>query len=278
MAAATLATVAREDAGGGTTWATEGFAHQRCAGAGGEDDLATNQTFLAAVAHELKVPLTSLSIASEVLAEDAGHLSPPQIRRMARKIQGGALWLLATVENLLCSASIETGRFDVHLRAVSVADIIDDILPVIEPYLEHRDQRLRLTLRGRGYYPHVLADRRRIGQVLVNLIANASKYSPTHTPIDLIVSNRDNRVRVIIADRGPGLPDKEPHRLFEPFFRGMDACHSGNEGVGLGLSITKAIVDAHRGRIGGENRARGGASFWIELASHPAEQRPNSLE
>jgi two-component system sensor histidine kinase KdpD len=276
MAATTLATVARGGDPGGAAWASEGSDHQRRAGAGGRDGPATDRAFLAAVAHELKAPLASLSVASEVLAEDAGQLGPPQIRRMARTIHGSALWLLAAVENLLCNASIEAGRFEVHPRAVSLADIVDDILPVVEPVLGRRDQRLRLSLRGRGSYPCVLADRRRVGQVLVNLIANAGKYGPTATPIDLIVDGRDDRVRVTVADRGPGLPSKEPGRLFEPFFRGADACRSGNEGAGLGLAIAKAIVDAHGGRIGAEDRAQGGARFWIELAPSPADGRPGA--
>jgi two-component system sensor histidine kinase KdpD len=99
----------------------------------------------------------------------------------------------------------------------------------------------------------------------VNLIANASKYSAADTRISVRLTTQDGLVRVAVADRGPGLPQAGGARLFEPFYRGEEAATADPTGVGLGLAIVRAVVDAHGGKVGAANRRSGGANIWIEL-------------
>jgi signal transduction histidine kinase len=113
----------------------------------------------------------------------------------------------------------------------------------------------------------VAADRRRIRQVLVNMIANASKYSPPGKPITVNITAADGAVRVTVADRGPGIPPESRARLFEPYYRTEDAVQTDTSGLGLGLEIVKLIIDAHGGRVGADNRPAGGACVWFELAA-----------
>jgi two-component system sensor histidine kinase KdpD len=134
---------------------------------------------------------------------------------------------------------------------------------VVEPLLAQRGQRLRV--RSRGAAAEVSGDGRRLGQVLVNLILNASKFGEPNSPIDVTLSFSGELVRVAVADRGPGLPEGGAQRLFEAYVRSAAATQSGKEGVGLGLAIVRSIVEAHSGRVGGENRRGGGARFWFEL-------------
>jgi two-component system, OmpR family, sensor histidine kinase KdpD len=218
---------------------------------------------LSAVAHELRATLSALATSSELLFEDLEALDRHQIRGMVSTIHRGALWLQGLVENMLCAASIEEGRFRVHPRPISLLDVVAEAHSLVRPLLERNNQRLRVSARGR--LPHVRADGRRVGQVLVNLISNAVKYTGHGAVLDVTVTARSDEVCIAVADRGRGLPDGDGDRLFEPYYRTDWANESGKEGLGLGLAIVKSIVEAHGGRVGAGNRRGGGARFWFTL-------------
>jgi two-component system sensor histidine kinase KdpD len=220
-------------------------------------------TLLATVAHELRGPLTALATSSELLAEDFLELDPEQVKRMLGAMHRRTVWLQGLVENLLCAASIREGRLNLYRQSLSVNDLLGDAEAVVEPLLAQRGQRLRIKM-PHGV-PEVLADGRRLGQVLVNLILNASKFGPANSPIDVSVIVRNGEVRISIADRGPGVPPQEAPKLFEPYYRAPSTAGSGKDGVGLGLSIVKSIVEAHGGQVGVENRRGGGARFWFSI-------------
>ncbi|MGI9146851.1 MAG: sensor histidine kinase [Chloroflexota bacterium] len=223
-------------------------------------------TVLATVAHELRGPLTALAQSSELLAEDFLQLDPEQIKSMLGAMHRRTLWLQGLVENLLCAATILEGRLKLYRQSLSVSDLLADVDAVVGPLLAQRGQRLRVRI-GAGL-PEVLADSRRLGQVLINLIMNASKFSSAKTPIDLSISIRPGAVRVCVADRGPGVSPDQADRLFEPYYRDPATADSGKDGVGLGLSIVKSIVEAHGGDVGVESRRGGGARFWFSIPAN----------
>ncbi len=222
-------------------------------------------TVLATVAHELRGPLTALATSSELLAEDFAHLDPEQVKSMLEAMHRRTLWLQGLVENLLCAATIREGRLTLYRQSLSMADLVTDVEAVVGPLLAQRGQRLRVRLLSG--VPEVLADGRRLGQVLVNLILNASKFGAPNTSIDVTVAFRHGEVRVAVADRGPGVATEHAQRLFEPYFRAPATAGSGKDGVGLGLSIVKSIIEAHGGQVGVESRRGGGARFWFSVPS-----------
>jgi signal transduction histidine kinase len=220
-------------------------------------------TVLATVAHELRGPLTALATSSELLAEDFLHLDPTQVQGMLAAIHRRTLWLQGLVENLLSAAAIREGRLQLYRQSLTLSDVLADVQAVVEPLLAQRSQRLRIRMSGP--VPEVLADSRRLGQVLVNLILNASKFGPPSSDIEIMVARKGQAVRVTVADRGPGVAPEQAARLFEPYYRAPATAGLGKDGVGLGLSIVKSIVEAHSGRVGVESRRGGGARFWFEL-------------
>jgi signal transduction histidine kinase len=222
--------------------------------------LAPELTVLATVAHELRGPLTALATSSELLAEDFAHLDHEQIKSMLGAIHRRTLWLQGLVENLLCAATIREGRLHLYRQSLSLTDLLTDVDAVVGPILAQRGQRVRIRLAN--HLPEVLADSRRLGQVLINLILNASKFGAPNTPIDVTITKRNGAVRVSVADRGPGVSAAQAQRLFEPYYR---VPGSGVDGVGLGLSIVKSIVEAHGGLVGVDSRRGGGARFWFSV-------------
>src|SRR5215471_11738290 len=140
-------------------------------------------TVLATVAHELRGPLTALATSSELLAEDFSHLDPEQVKHMLGAMHRRTLWLQGLVENLLCAATIREGRLQLYRQSLSLADLLADVDAVVGPLLAQRGQRLRVRMADQ--LPEVLVDGRRLGQVLVNLILNGSKFSGVNTTIDV---------------------------------------------------------------------------------------------
>jgi signal transduction histidine kinase len=133
---------------------------------------------------------------------------------------------------------------------------------VVQPLLDRRQQQV--TVDGPAEFNEIPADPGRLTQVLVNLLTNASKYSPIGRPVDLRVETRGDMLRVSVADRGPGIPLEERVNVFRRFVRLSDA--DGEQyGVGLGLFVVRTTIEAHGGRVGVDGRPGGGSIFWVEL-------------
>jgi two-component system sensor histidine kinase KdpD len=231
-------------------------------------------TVMATIAHELRGPLTALATSSELLAEDFLHLDPEQVKTMLGAMHRRTLWLQGLVENLLCAATIREGRLQLYRQSLSPFDLLADVEAVVGPLLAQRGQRLRV--RFAHDVPEVLGDSRRLSQVLVNLILNASKFGNANSPIDLTIVSKGDAVCLSVGDRGPGVSAEHTHRLFEPYYRDPASSGSGKDGVGLGLSIVKSIVEAHGGLVGVESRRGGGARFWFTVPSVGRAASPKS--
>jgi two-component system sensor histidine kinase KdpD len=201
-----------------------------------------------------------MEAASEVLDRDFDLLDDQQVRVMVSSIHRRALWLRGLVENLLCAATAGDGQLQIHFRPVSLREVVDEVALLVEPLLRRKGQSVRL--RSRPTLPLVAADPQRLTQVVLNLVANASKYAGSDTPIEIAIALREGRIRVTVADRGPGIPSELSARLFEPYYR---AGRTDGDGIGIGLSVVRSIIDAHSGTVGYTDRSGGGALFWFEL-------------
>src|SRR5579883_2535640 len=230
------------------------------------------------IAHEVRTPLASLAATSEALLEDFGALDSCQLRDMVSAIRDSTLWLQGLVENLLCAASIQAGRFHMRPEHLNLLHLVMEIQPLMAPLLAQKGQALKLA--ADRNLPLVLADRRWIRQALVNLLASASKCSAVQCPIILRLTERDGYLRVTVADRGPSLPTGGEMQVFEPYYRGAGTAAVDRGEVGLGLAIVRSVVEAHDGRVGAENRTKGGTRVWLELAAMSsaiqASQRPTA--
>ena len=221
--------------------------------------------FLANVAHEFRTPLSALAASIEILLDQAPDLSREEFAELLNALHLGILGLQTLVDNLLESASIESGRFRVSLRPTNLHQIIAEAAQTMTPLIHKHGQRLRLELPEE--LPMVMADGRRLSQVIVNLLSNAVKHGPDDAEIVLTATAGPQRVKIAVADEGPGVAPQHRDDLFQWFMRRNPDEARPPFGIGLGLAVVKAVVLAHHGRVGVEDRPGGGSIFWFTLGT-----------
>jgi two-component system phosphate regulon sensor histidine kinase PhoR len=219
--------------------------------------------FLANVTHEFRTPLAALAASAELLLDQAPTLSQAELQELLSALHLSILSLQTLIDNLLESARVEAGRFRVFPQPVDLGQLLEEAVRIMQPLTTKHNQCL--LVERPAHIPLVQADPRRVGQVLINLLSNAVKYSPDETEISVRVTTTDRWARVAVADCGPGVPADYHPDLFRPFVRPASTDNLLRHGAGLGLSVTKAIIDAHGGQVEVEDRPGGGSIFWFTL-------------
>jgi two-component system sensor histidine kinase KdpD len=215
-------------------------------------------SLLAAISHDLRTPLAALVGMADSLALDAPDADGRKAA-VARTIREAALRMSSQVNNLLDMARLQSGQVHLSQQWLPLEEAIGGAIRAMTGTLD--PQRVRTSLPPDLPLLHV--DPALFERVLCNLLENAEKYTPAGTPIDISASVVGEHIRVVIDDHGPGLPANREQAIFQMFERGKK--ESATPGVGLGLAICRAIVEAHGGTIVGQTRAGGGARFIIEL-------------
>lgn len=213
---------------------------------------------LAALSHDLRTPLTSLIKSADRLAQGSSALDADD-RETAALIREQAQRLSALVENLLDMERLQAGLVRLNKQWQAIEEAIDAALRQIEPQLGRR----QVSIGQSPGLPLLEFDAVLIERVLYNLLENACKYTPADSRIDIVVTVGDDEAEIAVGDSGPGLPSGAEESIFEKFTRGKK--ESSVSGVGLGLAICRAIIEAHGGRIYAKNRAGGGAIFTFTL-------------
>ena len=221
-------------------------------------------TLLSSVSHDLRTPLAVMKGAASTLVADDAKLTPTVRKDLHTAILEEAERLDRQVRNLLDMTRLESGAVRLKKEWYPLQEIVGATWSRMESRLGTRTVTIRVDAELLAPVDNVL-----IEQVLVNLLENAAKYTPAGTPIDVSASRAGTEIVVEVADRGPGIPDDEHERIFDKFHRGPSERTKG--GVGLGLTICRAIVVAHGGRIWIEDRPGGGAAFKFVL---PLEGQP----
>lgn len=221
------------------------------------------QEFLSMLSHELRTPINSITGFGSILEDDiAGPLTEPQ-RYYLGKMLEGADSLLALVDELLDMSRIQSGQFRIEPDSVDPRAVVETALGSMAPLAEQRQQRLEVHLPED--LPMIVADGQRLGQVLINLVNNAIKFSGEGGTIRVRVGVEGDRLRFEIEDQGPGIAEADVPRLFQRFTQLDMGSTREVGGVGLGLSICKALVDAHGGEIGVKSELGKGSNFWFTV-------------
>ncbi|MFL5358386.1 ATP-binding protein [Archangium sp.] len=225
-----------------------------------EEAIRVRDDFLSIASHELKTPLTPLKLHLQVLKQ-RGSAGQPVPLHHAEKALAQVVRLSGLINDLLDTSRIQAGRLELRHEPVSLRELTHEVLADLRPVsphhtLEYEEPGEPLTLHG---------DRSRLAQVLVNLLENALKYSPTGGTIRVTLERQGALARVSVADRGIGIPADQKAHLFERFFRARNAPISGFGGLGLGLYICRDIVEHHGGHIWVESEVGQGSTFRFTL-------------
>lgn len=207
----------------------------------------TRDTVLANISHEFRTPLAAQLASIELLRDGLGTMTASAQHQLVSSVERGAHRLTWLIDNLLESVRIESGQLSIRRHSVDLDDVVRDARDLIQPLIEQRHQQLAVApLDG---LPVVHGDRQRLAQVMVNLLANASKFAPPHSVIRVDGHMVDAATVIIwVDDEGPGPENPDDSLLFEQFRRsgGEDPEESG---LGLGLYIVNSIVERHGGRV-----------------------------
>lgn len=223
--------------------------------------------FLSNMSHELRTPLNAILGFSQMLLVQRHEALTPTQREYAEHIHEGGEHLLSLVNEVLDLAAIEAGKLHLSIEGVRAHDALQQVRRAMAALANKAGVTLEFD--AAADLPDMRADPTRLHQVLLNLISNAIKYNRVGGSVRVEAAAASGRLRVTVADTGAGIPPDKQARLFVPFER-FGAEYTAVEGSGLGLSITKRLVEAMGGAIGFESRAGAGSRFWFELPAEPA--------
>ncbi len=225
----------------------------------------TKTAFLSMMSHELRTPLNAVIGFAEMLQmQMLGPLGSPRYSEYVRDIHGSATHLLSLVNDLLDVTSIESGRRELREELVSITRVIDDVLKIIQASATR--EKLTITTRLAPNLPDVRADPLALRQVLLNLLSNAVKFSPTSGRIDVTAGlEPDGRMTIGVRDTGSGMPPQDIPKVLSGVARMANPYVRGRQGAGLGLPITKSLVELHGGRLSIDSQPGAGTNVQVVL-------------
>ena len=207
-----------------------------------EEASRAKTAFVSALSHELRTPLQAITGFTELLG--SLDLTPGQRRDALAHIDGATRHILSLVDDVLDLARVEAGAMPVRLERVEVAPVVLEVLDLLQPMADERD----VVLSGRGGTPPVCADRRRLQQVLLNIVGNAIRYNVRGGTVLVTWRADDSAVLLNVSDTGPGIPADRLQRLFVPFER-LGADEGAEAGAGLGMGLARGITEAMDGEL-----------------------------
>ena len=218
--------------------------------------------FLSSMSHELRTPLNAILGYAQLI--ESG-VSPPTIvqKRNVDQILKAGWYLLELINEILDLAVIDSGKVSLYMETLSLAEVLNDAAAMLEPQVQKRGINMLFPRSNVAYF--IKADRIRVKQAFVNLLSNAIKYNkPSGSVMVSYIKKSNQRIRICIEDTGEGLTDENINQLFQPFNR-LGKETSDEEGTGIGLVVSKRMIELMGGSIGVESTVGVGSVFWVEL-------------
>ena len=223
--------------------------------------------FLATMSHELRTPLNAIIGFSEVLHEQMfGELNERQLAYVDDVLEAGK-HLLSLINDVLDLAKIEAGKMELELSEVEIPEVLRSAVSMHSERASRGEVELSLTTEPEEIT--IFADGRRVRQIVFNLVSNAVKFTPADGHVDVSARLDDGRVEIAVADTGPGIAPEELETIFEEFKQATDGKKA--EGTGLGLPLSRKLVELHGGRLWVESAAGNGSTFRFTLPVGPTE-------
>lgn len=219
--------------------------------------------FISTASHELRTPLTSMKVHLANLRDGIDGAVTADQRESLLRVEANLSRLQSLIDDLLDLSQIEMGQASLQLEPVDIGSVIAKAVEDLHPFVSERSVKIVISLPAD--LPRVSADPEKLGQILLNLLHNAVKFSPMDSAVDLIVSRLTNdAVRISVRDVGPGIAPDEMNKIFQPFYRAA-TIHKKTKGTGLGLAIAKLLVELHQSRLAVESEPGRGSCFYFTL-------------
>lgn len=235
---------------------------------------AANQAksaFLANMSHELRTPLNAINGFSEIMASEMfGPLGHNRYKEYSADILSSGQHLLALINDILDMSKIEAGKFNLNFEPLAIDEVVEDTLRLIRQRAEKAGLKLRVHL---PQLPEIEADFRALKQVLLNILTNAVKFTPSGGSVTISAVSTDNNVHLYIADTGIGIEAENLNRLAKPFEQIENQFSKTREGTGLGLALTKSLIELHDGSLEVDSNVGQGTTVSIIL---PITRKPDT--
>lgn len=227
--------------------------------------------FLGMAAHDLRNPLGGIIGISEILVEELSLFLNEKQAEMFDLINSSGNLMLQMINDLLDISVIESGQLNIEKQDVDITALIKRSVEINRVFASKKNMRINIS--SLEQLPQVLADMRRIEQVINNLLSNAIKYSEPGTEITVNTRYENNEVTISVADQGLGIPEKEQHKLFMAFGKTSVQPTGGEQSTGLGLLIVMKIIEAHDGMIWFQSEPGKGSEFFFSLPVTSCDNR-----
>jgi PAS domain S-box-containing protein len=222
--------------------------------------------FTSTLSHELRTPLTSIIGSLQLVNTGVMGDVDKDVLELTGVAERNGQRLLDLINDILDIEKIESGKLTMDLQTVGMDELVREAMVLNKGFGE----RFKVKFESRGELPgmQVRADRKRLVQVMTNLLSNAAKFSPEGGTVEVTLEKTGTNLRIGIHDRGPGIPEAFRGRIFSRFAQADSTTSRQKGGTGLGLAICKRLVELMSGRIGFDDRPGGGSTFWFELPRH----------
>lgn len=232
------------------------------------------ENFLHSITHDLRNPMTSIRGFLKFLLDGiAGPLNEQQ-KKMVETIDRASLRLLGMINDILDLAKLESGRFDLQLSATDLAEVSQRVIDLLKPQLVKKSITVELVPPKDAPTPVIQADNRLLERVITNLVGNAIKFTPENGKITLTIYDKPDKLEMDVADTGEGIPAEYIEKIFDKF---QQVKGQGKGGTGLGLTICKYIVEAHKGRIWAESELGAGSKFNFFIMKNLKPEEVNAV-
>ncbi len=239
-----------------------------------EEANRAKSSFLSNMSHDIRTPMNAIVGFAALLARDAGE--PDKVREYTKKITSSSQHLLGLINDILDISKIEAGKTTLNLSDESMVDLVENIDSIIRPQMKAKGHNFEVHSRDLKH-EHVVMDKLRLNQILLNLLSNAVKYTPEGGHVTLTVQELPQfakqlaHFRFIITDNGYGMTPEYVEKIFQAFTREEDSVTNKIQGTGLGMAITKNLLDLMGGKITVESEKGKGSTFTVDLELHISE-------
>ena len=225
-------------------------------------------TFLSNMSHDIRTPMNAIVGLSTLLQRDCDK--PDKVREHTKKIVASSRHMLGLINDILDMSKIESGNTSINVSELNLAEIVEELATIIRPQAKARRQTFDITVRD-VQNEHMIGDRLRIEQIMINLLSNAVKYTPDGGRIEMIIEQMPKstqnyaHMRFTVKDNGMGMSEEYLKVIFAPFTREINSTTNKIQGTGLGMAITKNLVDLMGGTISVESKQGEGSTFIVDL-------------